>query len=267
MIKSVIRNLAYKVQSSLNSKYPVKGMETLPDGFYFKTSGYCPCCESATEFVATNSWLREYLECTKCKCIPRERLLMLTINEWCPRWRNLKIHESSPGDRGVSVRLKNECKKYTASQYYSNAPLGSMVNGFYNQDIENQTFADESFDLVVTQDVMEHVFNPAKGFQEIKRTLRPGGMHIFTTPLDNAHKSSVKWAELDLDGNIKWLYHPEYHGNPIDPEGSPVAMKWGYDIKDFIEEHTDMETTILSRDDIGKGIRGNAVEVMVSVKK
>lgn len=266
MLKSVMRNVILDLQQRLNAKYPLQAIEHLPAGFYFKSDGYCPCCERQTSFVSTNSWLREYFECTNCKCIPRERLLMEMINQLAPNWRNLAIHESSPGDRGVSVRLKNECKHYTASQYYHNQPLGTVINGYFNEDIENQTFADESFDLVITQDVMEHVFAPAKGFLEIKRTLKPGGMHIFTTPLDNGHAASVEWARLDASGNIVWNYVPEYHGNPIDSKGSPVAMKWGYDIKEFIEQHTGMKTVIYNKDDLNKGIRGNVVEVIASTK-
>jgi 2-polyprenyl-3-methyl-5-hydroxy-6-metoxy-1,4-benzoquinol methylase len=45
------------------------------------------------------------------------------------------------------------------------------------------TFGDETFDLTITQDVMEHVFNPEKAFQEIMRTTKSGGAHVFTTPL------------------------------------------------------------------------------------
>ena len=38
-----------------------------------------------------------------------------------------------------------------------------------------------TFDLVVTQDVLEHVLDPARA-AEIARTLRPGGAHVFTVP-------------------------------------------------------------------------------------
>jgi len=41
---------------------------------------------------------------------------------------------------------------------------------------------DESFDLVITLDVFEHVLRPAKAFAEIARTLKPGGAHIYTVP-------------------------------------------------------------------------------------
>jgi 2-polyprenyl-3-methyl-5-hydroxy-6-metoxy-1,4-benzoquinol methylase len=45
-------------------------------------------------------------------------------------------------------------------------------HGFRCEDIESLSFGNESFDLVITQDVMEHVLNPALAFAEIGRILK-----------------------------------------------------------------------------------------------
>ncbi len=44
------------------------------------------------------------------------------------------------------------------------------------------SFADNSFDLLVSVEVIEHVGNPAKMVQEIARVLKPGGTAIITFP-------------------------------------------------------------------------------------
>lgn len=43
-------------------------------------------------------------------------------------------------------------------------------------------FADESFDLVVSVWVLEHLRDPGRTFGEVRRVLRPGGHFIFLTP-------------------------------------------------------------------------------------
>jgi ubiquinone/menaquinone biosynthesis C-methylase UbiE len=43
-------------------------------------------------------------------------------------------------------------------------------------------FDDESFDLVFSRYVLEHVGNPAELLHEVYRILRPGGMFVFLTP-------------------------------------------------------------------------------------
>lgn len=191
---------------------------------------------------------------------------MLTIEKYLPDWKELKIHESSPGDRGASIKLKNCAANYTTTQYFPNKILGEVINGFRNEDLEKQTFENEHFDLVVTQDVMEHIYDPAKAFKEIARTLKKGGMHIFTVPLVNKFNPTVKWAEKSRNGSPIFLHEPEYHGNPVDPKGSPVTMHWGYDIIDFIKTNSDLETEIIYIDNLDYGIRAEFIEVLVSRK-
>ncbi len=53
-------------------------------------------------------------------------------------------------------------------------------------------FADESFDLVTACDVVEHVENDRRVFDEFARVLKPGGCLIFSVPLHAAH-----WTNFD----------------------------------------------------------------------
>jgi SAM-dependent methyltransferase len=137
-----------------------------------------------------------------------------------PDWRHLAIHESSPAARGISTKLQRECERYVASHYFPNAPWGSTVYGFRNENLENQTFVDESFNIVLTLDVMEHVNDPEQVVKEVARTIRPGGAYIFTTPTYKGEVTTVRRARYRLDGSVEHLVTPaEYHGNPISEQG------------------------------------------------
>lgn len=238
----------------------------LPNDFYFSHPGYCVCCDQTVTFECYHNWLRDHYVCTNCQCIPRERALMATIEKYYPNWRELRIHESSPIQRGASLKLKNQCKNYLASQYYPDAEYGTMVNGFRNENLESQTFADKSFDLVITQDVMEHVYNPDRVFSEIARTLATGGAHIFTVPMINKYSKTEVWATLNSDGTPNFLHLPEYHGNPVNPYGSPVTMHWGCDIIDYIYAASGLDTQIISLYDKHLGIMGEYNEVLITRK-
>lgn len=237
-----------------------------PNGFYFAHKGYCPCCEKQVIFEAYDDWLRDHFLCPNCYSIPRERALMLIIEKYYPNWKGLNIHESSPGSRGASEKLKSNCSNYTSSQYYPNQSFGTIINGHRNEDLENQTFADSSFDIVVTQDVMEHVYDPEKAFAEIARTLKSGGAHIFTVPIINKHQKTEVWATKGANGEPAFLKTPEYHGNPVDPKGSPVTMHWGFDIVDYIKDYSQLSTTIEYINNLDYGVRAEYIEVLVSVK-
>jgi SAM-dependent methyltransferase len=191
---------------------------------------------------------------------------MRVIATLYPNWRDLKIHESSPSGRwGASGKLAAECEAYIASQYLPDVQFGSDADGFRSEDLEAQTFRDARFDLVITQDVFEHLFRPDKAIAEIARTLKPGGAHIMSVPVVNKSAPSRRRASL-IDGQITYHLEPQYHGNPVDPNGSLVTVDWGYDIASFLQYHSGMATNIFTIDDLAQGIRAEYIEIVVSTK-
>ena len=225
--------------------------------------GYCPICEKQTFYYLEGVWIRDQLFCARCRSIPRWRALIHVLETFFPDWRDLSIHESSPGGP-ASEKISSECKKYVPTHYFPDIETGKMKDGFLSMNIEHQDFKSESFDLVITQDVFEHVLHPDKGFEEIARTLKPGGAHVFTVPW-------YYWKETFIranaqDGEIKYLAEPEYHGNPIDDNGSLVITEWGWGIVDYIYKNANLTTTVLRIQDKHLGIDGEFVEVFISRK-
>jgi SAM-dependent methyltransferase len=235
---------------------------------FLQVDGFCPICERNVIFQSKFEWLRDHFLCSHCGSIPRERALMQTININYPDYRNLKIHESSPVARGASLKLRRECTNYSASHYYKDVTPGLYhpIQGYRCEDLENLTFADEEFDLFITQDVMEHIFEPEKAFSEIARVLKPNGAHMFTVPLINKAEKSERWASRGADGEPIYHHTPEHHGNPIDKDGSLVTFHWGYDVAEFILQSSGMYSTICYIDNIELGIRAEYIEVIISRK-
>jgi SAM-dependent methyltransferase len=127
------------------------------------------------------------------------------------------------------------------------------------------SFDNESIDLHITQDVLEHVFHPSKVFKETARTLKPGGMHIFTVPLVNkAFPSRLRACVTNKD--IVYLEPEAYHGNPLGNGKSLVTLDWGYDICQHIFNACGLFTQLIHIDDLSKGIRAEYIEVLVTLK-
>lgn len=98
-------------------------------------------------------------------------------------------------------------------------------------DILKTDFKDASFDIVVSNDVLEHVPNLTQAMAETRRILRPGGACIATFPFAYGSAETIQRAVLRSDGQIQHLMEPpEYHGNPVDPQGSLVFQVPGWDI-------------------------------------
>lgn len=190
--------------------------------------GICNLCDGSTEYVYLGENPREDVLCIRCGSIPRQRALHLLLQALAPDWRASRIHESSP--RLTSFRyFSAHCQGYVASYAFAGSRPGARVGAFRVEHLEHQTFADGAFDLVVTQDVLEHVLEPLAAVREIARTLRPGGVHVFTVPRDHDRTTTAR-AEL-RNGQIRLRQSPEYHGSPIDARGSLVVTDWGRDLE------------------------------------
>ncbi len=231
--------------------------------------GFCPCCMRHTLFVSYHYWLRDHYKCIFCNSIPRQRALMDVLEREVPEWRRLKIHESSPGGSSFHT-LQEQCKNYTYSYWYESRMLGEALgHNVTNQNLEELQFENEKFDVFITQDVLEHINQPEKALAEINRTLKVGGVHVFTTPI-YPYKRTRARIEM-VNGKRRSVLPEIYHGNPISDKGSLVTFEWGgLDFIDMIEEITGMESKIVefpnSKENFEKGLEGDFLQIIVSKK-
>ena len=110
------------------------------------------------------------------------------------------VHEHTAADQ---MRLDVGCGRYLVPPWRrdNRAPLFDLPRAMFGIDpdfvalAENREvpfrcagiadhlpFADESFDLVTANMVVEHLRDPLVEFREIARVLRPGGLFVFHTP-------------------------------------------------------------------------------------
>ena len=226
-----------------------------------KNEGYCCICEAATVFVAQGPWLRDQYQCERCGTIPRVRAVVEILNYVAPDWRLGAVHESSP----VANHLACKCPGYSFSFFYNDVPLGASKDGNRCENLEALTFRNDSFDVFITQDVLEHVLRPDRALAEIMRVLRPGGVHVFTAPKHQNLPKSMSRVSL-VDGRLCYLLPPEYHGNPIDAKGSLVTWDYGIDFELLIQDWSGYCTSTYAIRDRQRGIDGEHLEVFVTRK-
>lgn len=228
----------------------------------FQNDGYCCVCQADRVFTAYGEWLRDSYVCQICWTTPRARALTYVLNTVAPDWRSSTMHESSPG----WDFLGKQCADYSDSFFYEDTPLGSYQEGHRCETLEALTFPDESFDVFVTQDVLEHVFEPERALREIMRVLKDGGVHIFTTPKHPTLAHSVRRASL-VDGKVINLAEAQFHGNPIDPEGgSLVTWDYGADFIQLVRGWSGYCTSTYILNDRQLGIDGEYLDIFVTRK-
>jgi SAM-dependent methyltransferase len=112
---------------------------------------------------------------------------------------------------------------------------GSTVDGIRHEDVMNLSFDDDSFDRVLSFDVLEHVPDPDSAFSELFRVLKPGGTLIFSVPFSSDSPTDIVRASIEGDGSITHHMPAEYHGNPVDPEGGALCFRYfGWEMLDML---------------------------------
>jgi hypothetical protein len=230
-----------------------------------RSKGFCPVCQGRTLFLQIGPSVRESLVCIRCRSSSRARALVYVLDQVRPDWKTFDIYESGPAG-SASRMMMDECADYIYSQYLPHMPPGSEEDGIRSENLEELTFVDHSFDLVVTQDVLEHIVHPTKAFREIERVLRSGGRHVFTVPYDATRGTSVTRALVGADGTLQLVLPPEYHYDALSPKGVLVVTDWGVDLVQQIDQVSAMVTTIHPVRDRHIGV-DPIINVFVSHKK
>jgi SAM-dependent methyltransferase len=130
------------------------------------------------------------------------------------------------------IWLKRHFPRVIASEYIPDQPRGSVVDGILNQDVQELTFDDSTFDLVTSNQVFEHVPDDIRGFVECYRVLRPGGAMILSVPLYSL-PTTQRIANL-VDSEVVFLGEPEYHDSRIGGARSAPVF-WRHSIVDIAE--------------------------------
>lgn len=131
--------------------------------------------------------------------------------------------------------LKLNFDYLTTSDYMPEITGGTMYKGRTMQNVENLTYFADTFDAVTSTEVFEHVAHDQKGFTEVLRVLKPGGVFCFTVPLYLNLDETIERAYLDENNQIVHLLKPEYHGDYM-KNGILAFRNYGIDILDKLRE-------------------------------
>jgi len=217
----------------------------------YELPGYCRVCERKSDFLIDRQcgafevagvWVpnwRERMVCPSCGLNNRQRMMAYIARQVVGSYR----------DRRPEVYLMEQVTSiyhwmttsvpqasYTGSEYLGeDVPSGKVIKDIRHEDVECLSFTDNSFDLIISNDVLEHVVNPYKSLEEACRVLRPGGQLLMTVPFHMDKESSERRAEI-VNGRLEHLLPEVYHGNPVSDDGSLVFTDFGWD---FLQEIRD----------------------------
>lgn len=212
-------------------------------GSRFRLRLFCLCCNEATWMLVdyahcavgedgsrVPNW-RERLVCPRCDMNNRQRLITKLVQQFVAERTGVPsiylTEQVTPTFEWVRSLngTRVDGSEYLGPEY----PGGQRIHGIRHEDVMNLSHADESVDLIVSNDVMEHIPDPSKALRECFRVLKPGGELLATIPFDPLADTTVVRARIGRAG-IEHLLPAQYHGNPLSSDGSLVFHDFGWDL-------------------------------------
>jgi SAM-dependent methyltransferase len=217
--------------------------------------GWCNVCGRDTAFFCDDIRLaREQLVCALCGSTSRHRSIARGILRAVSEragvaapsirslarsrgGRTLRVYDTqaasstplAPSYRIPEMLSRCAFVDVATSLYKPALPFGAALGpGVTNQTLEALTFSDDSFDVVVTSDVMEHVRLVDRAHREIRRVLRPGGIYLFTVPHFRDRGETVARVRIndpEDPGRDEDVLPREYHGDGNSDSGRVMVYR------------------------------------------
>ncbi|MCE5268093.1 MAG: class I SAM-dependent methyltransferase [Planctomycetaceae bacterium] len=210
----------------------------------FAVKGWCAVCKSVQPMSIRWDWgnisggavspaWTEIAECPSCHFNSRMRALFALLSDLQPAPTG-SVYLAEQTTLGYET-YKALFPKLVGSEYLGPTfspgheyPMDSKT--VRHEDICRLSFADEAFDLVLTQDVFEHVADYRRAFAECCRVLNSKhGRLLFTIPFFANQECTAVLATIAKDGSIQHIHPPEIHGNPLGG-GSLCFQHFGWDL-------------------------------------
>lgn len=213
------------------------GLKDVPLG---GLGGICPVCGHEATFTKFTDNERESGQCSSCSSFNRQRQMAALTRELCglPPTGPLSFASGyqiyNTESTGALHRMLLSHSDYMFSEYFGpDVGRGAEVRGVRNEDLQQLSFPDASFDLLLSSDVLEHMPRPYDAHREIYRVLKPGGRHIFTVPYNpGAPLDDVRAVERD--GRVEYFGEKLYHGDPVRP-GEGILVWTIFGLQMFVE--------------------------------
>lgn len=204
----------------------------------------------------------------------RKRALILQFwNEICARnWRrrrDLRIL-SADGLTRLALILRGRYPFFYGGEYLPSEPAKKAHFPVPHLDLHDIDLPDDSFDLFISGDVFEHLPHLEQALREIYRTLKPGGVLVSSFPFVPQRQTTLTRATLSENGEIVHHEPPEFHGNPVDPQGGSLVFQLpGWDLLDMLKSigFADPYFTMLASSHYGVASDGKPGPFILSATK
>ena len=154
-------------------------------GKYRGATYHCNICENGLNKMKpmTGRFYRENVCCPICSSLERQRLLWDYLKSSGLIDKKLNVLQFAP-EYSFQKKLKTVPNwTYRSCDLYSGIAMDK-------EDIQNLSYEDGTYDLIIISHVMSHVEDDLKGYEEMKRVLKDDGCILLFDRIDKTKEST-----------------------------------------------------------------------------
>lgn len=202
ILKQSVKALQYRkssiVKNSLRANYAnVKN-------FIVKETServFCPCCKwRGSSFIAKSNWRTVTYDasCPNCDSYSRHRGITKLLPQILERIPSGNILNIAP----ERITL-NQLQKHISTDRINTMDKFSIDVDYPGEDLQDLSFEDNMFSMIICNHVLEHVADDEKALIECSRILKSDGIALFTVPGDFQKKNTWIFDKIDDNGHYR----------------------------------------------------------------
>lgn len=149
---------------------------------------FCPICGKTSIFLPFGEIRRENALCPICNSLERDRFSYFIYKKFfLDTEKNIKILHMAPEEYLYYLITKNKNIDYLTMDICPDTY--TYAKNCQYQNACDMTFDDNSFDIIISNQVIEHVDDDKALIKECLRVLKPGGSLFLNFPYKNIEKT------------------------------------------------------------------------------
>ena len=182
--------------------------------------GFCPICAAEVRFTAPQAWFRDFLHCSGCRSIPRERALALVLERSFPGLAQARHPRILARRRAASRPSSAASARATWRAVLPRRAARRAGAGLPQRGSRGADLPDARFDLTVTPR-RDGACEPPRRGPARDRPDAAGRAAPISSPCRPTRASSRPSGGriFRADGSVEHMAEPEYHGNPVSDAG------------------------------------------------